>query len=298
MKYIIGAVIILAVVFYLLNQTGGKSVPHSENIVQLNIANEITEKDNSSEEEEYDNEYFELKDVGTPCKNHRYQMPSDTMESLLFSIKPDSGMTSETLQLSIKNDKVSKYGISILPEYVEIITKTVEYPIWVINADDLLADGKYYLNERKGIVSRVSSFGIKGKYLVHFFDSNSGTGILSAGHNIHPFKQEQFGGHTEEELADILGSESLLVNFTASWGTDYSWQVSQEYRTREVKIVQASVSITTPDAINGLSLFNKTFYLTFTDSSNRYRFSVSYNKKRDIYDIEGPGYDVGCLNKP
>lgn len=291
MKYIFIAVILLAAMFFFLYESDKDETPSPQNTVQQDPDAQAPEENYLDEADEgnSDDESWDvsLRDVGTPCERHKYQMKPGTTETLTFTIKPDSDMDADSLQLSIKDNKMEQFAFDVTPEYAEIVTRTIEYPVWVVYADGLLADAKDHGTE-------VISFGVNNRYQVYFPDSESDRGLLTAGRNVADTAVELFGQKTEEEMVDILGSDDLSVEFKPKWDRTYRWQVVQEYATKKVDIAQASIQITTPDTINGFSTLYRAFGLSFVEGDGYYYISVSYNRNKKFYTIGGPGYDVDC----
>ena len=163
MKYTLVAVLLLASLVFCLNCSDNQEKYTAENDAPLEVgdpsADEIEPEEEADVENEGTDEDFTLRDLGTDCTRHRYQMKPGVTESLIFTLKPDSGMDADTLEIYIKSNEIEKFGVEVEADGVEMISRTVEYPIWVIHADDLRADSLEH-SASLGYHERISSFGI------------------------------------------------------------------------------------------------------------------------------------------
>jgi hypothetical protein len=243
--------------------------------IQQDSEEELIGESNTEDAEES----FGLKDIGTPCKFHKYILAHGAFESLTFSMKEDRGREIGPVDISIGDNDLD--GFSILAESAEVISKTVEYPIWIINADDLFADQSNSHQKLHSFTQRVRVDLVDG-----------GRGILSERGGLWGY--EGFGKKTEEELAKILNSQDLVIEYK-DYRTDktYSWQVERDYSEKNVKILTATIAVSIPDNPNNLSM-KKSFDIKI-GSRDSIGILIKYSQFEKRYAIHGNGFDVNCL---
>lgn len=220
--------------------------------------------------------YAEIDDLGEPCVDHEYCIDMNVNWSLHFSSfwKHEN---EENIDISINDSKIIDLDFSISAESCEVISEIVNYPIWVVDAEEFIRDSKKKLSKLIFRQSNDNNFWIE-------FSEDSNKGVIWA-----YSAPEFFGKKDESEVAEFLGSDDLTIKHGK-----YSFQVERDYLEKRINILHFDISVTTP--IEGKKTYTSVDAVFSVDSKIKGRLALTlrYDTYKKKYVIEGPGFDVNC----
>jgi len=286
-------VIISFLVIFSFACSKDKQKKFGENNIKPAKSQKLVKQQKSKEEDNeirdiVDNSFDDtgIDDHGEPCVNHEYYIDQGVNKSLHFSIlfKYDN---ERNVDISIDDSKIKDPDFGISSDSCEVISKTLSYPIWIIDAEEMIRDSRENHAKYNNVVERLVRLTFRRPKSNDFcieFSKDNNIGVIRAYSS-----PEIFGKKNEIEVAEFLDSEDLTIRHGK-----YSFQVERDYLEKEINILSFDISVTTP--FEGKETHSSFDVILNIDPKIKKSIPLSllYDAYKKQYIVRGPGYDVDC----